>query len=266
MADIFIEAEEQLYQRSESKPGGWRGFRPFIIRDIRQEATDVKSFYLIPEDWEPVAEFESGQYIGVKIEAGLYEHDEIRQYSLSCAPNKIYYRITVKSEAHDSGDGLVSNYLHSAKIGDQLLVQPPSGDFFIKHPENKLVLLTGGVGITPILSMLLKQIICSKDVSDLTFILCARDKFHHILDSKIKRLQKQHGFRYFVSYETESGADHQGFLTDDVLAKWLPDTTADAYFCGPKPFMIAVNRALQDIGFDESQLHYETFGPTIKLD
>ena len=112
LAGIFIDAEEDLYHQSEQKPGGWRGFRSFVIRDIKLEATDVKSVYLFPEDGEPVAGFEPGQYIGIKIEAGSYEHDEIRQYSLSSAPNHEFYRITVKAESHEGGLGLVSNFLH----------------------------------------------------------------------------------------------------------------------------------------------------------
>lgn len=266
LASIFIDTEEELYHQSEQKPGGWRGFRSFVIRDIKPEAMDVKSFYLHPEDGEPVAGFEPGQYIGIKIEAGAYEHDELRQYSLSSAPNHEFYRITVKAESHEGGLGLVSNFLHAAKIGDQVLLQPPAGDFVVKRPEKKLVLLAGGVGITPLFSMLLKRIDDGVDVSDLTFIVCARDPSHHIMAVELKRLSEQRGFNYFVSYEQGPGADYQGFLTEDILSKWLPDRTADAYFCGPKPFMVAMNIALQDIGFDVTQLHYETFGPRIRLD
>ena len=266
LAGIFIQTEEAIYSQNAQKPGGWRGFRPFIIRDIQQEASGVKSVYLQAEDGQPIVSFEPGQYLGIKVRIPGQEYDEIRQYSLSNAPGKDSYRITVKAEGTPpKHEGKVSHLLHNAQPGDRVWVQPPTGDFTVKHPEKELVLIAGGVGITPLLSMLLHRIETREDVSGLVFIHCCRDKAHHVMADELRRLSARHGFQYYVSYETDSGADHHGYLTQEVLSQWLRQPHADVYFCGPKPFMVAVNTQLLDMGFKDSQLHYEVFGPGTRL-
>lgn len=266
LAGIFIQTEEGIYNHNATKPGGWRGFRPFVVREIRDEARDIKSVYLQAEDGQPIASFEPGQYLGIKVRVPGYEYDEIRQYSLSDAPGKDTYRITVKAESTPpSHEGKVSNHLHGAQPGDRVWVQPPTGDFTIKHPDRELVLIAGGVGITPLLSMLLHRIESGADVTELTFIHCCRDEAHHVMRDELRLLSTQHGFRYFVSYESGSSADHQGILDRAVLSRWLTQPDADVYFCGPKPFMAAVNRQLLDMGYTDEQLHYEVFGPSTRL-
>lgn len=266
LAGIFIQTEEGIYAHNARKPGGWRGFRPFVIRDIREEARGIKSVYLQAEDGLPIADFEPGQYVGVKVRVPGHEYDEIRQYSLSDAPGKGHYRITVKAESTPpSHAGKVSHHLHDAKPGDRVWVQPPTGDFTIRNPDNALVLIAGGVGITPLLSMLLDRIETRQDVSDLVFVHCCRDRDHHVMADELRQLSARHGFRYYVSYETGGGADHEGYLNRAVLSQWLGAPAADVYFCGPKPFMTAVNAQLLDLGYAESQLHYEVFGPSTRL-
>ncbi|NDP48151.1 MAG: NO-inducible flavohemoprotein [Sulfuriferula multivorans] len=266
LAGIFIKTEEDIYSDNAMKPGGWRGFRPFVISDIRDEASGIKSVYLQAEDGQPIADFEPGQYLGIKVKVPGHEYDEIRQYSLSNAPGKNHYRITVKAESMPPNhEGKVSNFLHSAQSGDQVWVQPPTGVFTIKHSDRELVLIAGGVGITPLLSMLLHRIETGEDVSDLVFIHCCRDQAHHVMEEELRRLSAQHGFNYYVSYETSSGADHQGYLDQTVLSKWLTQPDADVYFCGPKPFMAAVNTQLLQMGIRDEQLHYEVFGPGTRL-
>jgi nitric oxide dioxygenase len=266
LAGIFIQTEEGIYRDNASKPGGWRGFRPFVIREIREEASGIKSVYLKPEDGQPIAGFEPGQYLGIKVRVPGHEYDEIRQYSLSDAPGKDHYRITVKAEGTPPGQaGKVSHHLHGAEPGDRVWVQPPTGDFTIRNPDNKLVLIAGGVGITPLLSMLLQRIETKEDVSDLVFIHCCRDAAHHVMADELRRLSAESGFGYYVSYETGSGADHQGYLDRTVLSKWLEQPDADVYFCGPKPFMAAVSQQLLDMGYRDSQLHAEVFGPATHL-
>ncbi len=266
LASIFIKTEEDIYSHNENKSGGWRGFRSFIIRDIVDEASGIKSVYLQPEDGQPIAAFEPGQYIGIKVKVPGHEYDEIRQYSLSNAPGKDHYRITIKAESTPPGHvGKVSNHLHGAQRGDQVWLQPPTGDFTVKHPENALALIAGGVGITPLLSMLLQRIESGEDMSNLVFIHCCKDRAHHVMADELRRLSNQHGFKYYVSYEADGGADHQGYLNPSVLSQWLGQPDADAYFCGPQPFMSTVNTTLLGLGFKDTQLHYEVFGPSTRL-
>lgn len=266
LAGIFIQTEEGIYSDNAMKPGGWRGFRPFVIRDIEDEASGIKSVYLQAEDGKPIADFEPGQYLGIKVRVPGHEYDEIRQYSLSNAPGKDHYRITVKAENMLAGhEGKVSNYLHNAQSGDQVWLQPPTGDFTVKHTDRNLVLIAGGVGITPLLSMLLHRIETGEEVSGLVFIHCCRDQAHHVMGGELRRLSAQHGFSYYVSYETGNGADHQGYLDQTVLSQWLTQPDADVYFCGPKPFMAAVQTQLLQMGLRDEQLHHEVFGPGTRL-
>lgn len=266
LAGIFIKTEADIYHHNATQSGGWRGFRPFVISRIVDEARGIKSFYLRAEDGAPIAGFEPGQYLGIKVSVPNHAYDEIRQYSLSNAPGNDYYRITVKAESTSTASpGKVSNHLHNAQPGDRVWAQPPTGDFTVRHPDHELVLIAGGVGITPLLSILLHRIESGDDVSDLVFVHCCKDHAHHVMADELRRLSAQHGFRYHVSYETGSGADHQGYLDTAVLSRWLDKPDADVYFCGPRPFMAAVNTALLALGFSEAQLHYEVFGPRTRL-
>ena len=266
LAGIFIDTEEGIYAANASKPGGWRGFRAFVVREIRDEAQGIKSFHLAPEDGQPIADFEPGQYIGVKVSVPGHEYDEIRQYSLSNAPGQGHYRITVKAEGTPPGHtGKVSHHLHDARPGDRVWVQPPTGDFTVKRPDRRMALIAGGVGLTPLLSMLLSRIDRDADLSDLVFVHCCRDAAHHAMADELRRLAAEHGFGYRVSYEHGDGADHQGYLNRDVLAQWLGQPDADVYFCGPRPFMAALKRQLLDMGYEDDQLHYEVFGPGTRL-
>jgi nitric oxide dioxygenase len=264
LASIFISVEEEIYAENENKLGGWRGFKPFLIDQVVEEAEGVKSFYLLPEDKQMVS-FKAGQYVGVKTKPANDGYDEIRQYSLSNAPGDDFYRITVKAENRNTVPaGVVSNYLHSAKVGDAVWLQPPTGDFVLKDSFRSKVFIAGGVGITPVLSMLLNELRYF-DSEQITFIQCCRDKKHHIMEKELRTLQENYGFKYYVSYESDDGGNHRGYLTKDVLKKWLPEDEADVYFCGPKMFMSEVNRLCQALGYEEDQLHYEVFGPTTKL-
>lgn len=264
LAGIFINTEEGIYAHNASKPGGWRGFRAFVIREIRDEAQGIKSVYLAPEDGQAIADFEPGQYIGVKVRVPGHEYDEIRQYSLSDAPGKDTYRITVKAEG-TAPAGKVSHHLHGAQPGDRVWVQPPTGDFTLKRDDRRLAFIAGGVGITPLLSMLHARVESGADLSDLVFIHCCRDRAHHAMANELRQLASEHGFAYRVAYEQGDGVDHQGYLDRDVLARWLGEPDADVYFCGPKPFMAALNAALGGMGYREEQLHYEVFGPSTRL-
>ncbi len=267
LAEVLIGAEEQIYADNAAKTGGWRGFRAFVIRRIVQEAEGVKSFYLQPQDGGSLAPFEAGQYIGIKVDGLVSEYEEIRQYSLSDSPSKDHYRITVKSEAMNAAHpGTVSNALHASQEGDLVWAQPPVGDFVIEQTDKDLVFIAAGVGITPLLSMLLSQLQVPDRASQITFIQCCRDQHHHLFADTLQALQGLHGFDYKVAYEQGGQADHQGRLTSEVLGSWMSQSDADVYFCGPKPFMGAVHDMLRSLGFAEERLHYELFGPHAPLE
>lgn len=263
LADILIGAEEQQYSATAAAPGGWRGARTFLIERKVEESAEITSFYLRPEDGGPVVAHQPGQYIGLRL---LIDGEEVRRnYSLSAASNGRDYRISVKREP----GGLVSNALHAMQPGDRLELFAPAGDFTLQASERPLVLISGGVGITPTLAMLEDALRTSRPIH---FIHCARNAAVHAFRETVDRLAEQHGqLRRFYCYdEHQDGAaqpDGVGLLDEARLADWLPqDRNLDAYFLGPKPFMAAVRRQLKALGIPEQQARYEFFGPASALD
>lgn len=264
LAQIFIDTEASIYDDNAKKDGGWYGFKPFKISDIVLEASGIKSFYLIPEDGKLV-DFKPGQYVGIKLAQVANGYDAIRQYSLSNAPGDNFYRITVKSESHDpENKGLVSNLLHDYRLGDIVYLQPPTGEFTLRDSDKHRVFIAGGVGITPLLSML-QSSLKSSDKSKITFIQAVKNKKHHLMNDWFSQLIQTHGLDYYCSYDDEAGADHQGYLNADVLARWIPSSDVEVYCCGPSAFMSAVKKHCDSIGIPQSQFYHESFGPTLLL-
>ena len=135
----------------------------------------------------------------------------------------------------------------------------------------KHVLIAGGVGVTPIISILYDALKIGVKGDDVIFIQCARDQENIILKSELSELAQKENIHYKTSLEAGEGADHLGYLNESVVQKWLgesgfsADGHTDVYFCGPKPFMSAVNALFKDLGFAEEQIHHETFGPSLAL-
>jgi nitric oxide dioxygenase len=265
LADIFINHEEGLYASNANKTGGWRDYRRFVIDKIVTETPLIKSFYLRPADDEGLALFKPGQYIGVKLDVPGHDYEETRQYSLSDKPGLAHYRISVKAEPGNP-KGLISNYLHEQMAtGDELLLSAPCGDFTLPaSTERSTVLISGGVGITPLMSMLKEQL-QQQDPRNITWVHCAQDDANHCFLEETKALQQQYGFNAYSAYLDSSTGDHQGFLDQNTLDKFLPNSEAEYYFCGPLPFMSALRLLLLARGIPEAQLHYEVFGPTLSL-
>lgn len=261
LADILIGAEAALYDEKAAAPGGWRGAREFTLVDKREESTEVTSFYFRPVDQGAILGVAPGQYIGLKL---MIDGQEVRRnYSLSALPSAGCYRISVKREA----GGVVSNYLHDRlQVGDTLELFPPAGDFTLTDSDKPLVLISGGVGITPTLTMLEAALATQRPIH---FIHCARNADVHAFRGWIDDLAAQHPQlqRFYCYSEQDASADHSGLLSEEVLARWLPvNRDVDAYFLGPKGFMSAVKRQLKALGVPEAQSHYEFFGPAAALE
>lgn len=161
LADALMGVESELYEGSAAKLGGWTGWRTFVVREKRPESSVITSFVLEPTDGGPVANFEPGQYIGVAVDVPALGLQQIRQYSLSDMPNGRSYRIAVKREGdgpHPSG--FVSCLLHDhVNVGDEVRLAAPYGNFHIDvNARTPIVLISGGVGLTPMVSMLKKAI------------------------------------------------------------------------------------------------------------
>ncbi|MBT2311699.1 NO-inducible flavohemoprotein [Pseudomonas fluorescens] len=264
LADILIGAETGMYEQKASAPGGWRGEREFILAARVQESSEITSFYFEPADKGAILVAEPGQYIGMKL---MLEGEEVRRnYSLSALADNGQYRISVKREP----GGRVSNYLHhDFPIGSSIQLFPPSGDFFLTQSDKPLVLISGGVGITPTLAMLQAALQTERPVH---FIHCARNGGAHAFRAWIDDQAQRHPqLKRFYCYDEDDGvspaADKVGLLSQEQLAQWLPQQRdLDAYFLGPKGFMAAVKRHLKALGVPDGQSRYEFFGPAAALE
>lgn len=275
IADVFISVEAELYDKTENQQGGWKGFRNFIVDRKVVESEVITSFYLKPEDNKGIADFSPGQYISIKLEIEGEQFTHIRQYSLSDAPGKDYYRISVKREAGTATpDGMVSNYLHNGvNQGDILKVSAPAGDFVLDtKKDTPVVLLSGGVGLTPMMSML-KTLVEIQPKRKVTFIHAAANGNVHALRDEVEEVSHLDNVNSFFFYDSPTAEDRkknrfdvEGYVTRDWLKEKITDKDADFYFCGPVPFMKAINRSLKEIGVSKERVHFEFFGPMGNLE
>ncbi|KFN03638.1 NO-inducible flavohemoprotein [Bacillus clarus] len=275
IADAFISIEAGMYEEAAEKEGGWKDFRNFVVVKKEEESDVITSFYLKPEDGEKLSSFIPGQYVTVQlnIEDETYTHN--RQYSLSDAPGKEYYRISVKREKGvNTSDGKVSNYLHDhVEEGDILLVSAPAGDFVLNmNGALPVVLISGGVGITPMMSML-NTLIEQKSKRNVYFVHAALNSNVHAMKEHVETVEKQNEqVKAYTCYSSPTeqdvvtkNFDKEGFVEEEWLQSILPTTEAEFYFCGPVPFMKHVYTILTHLGVKQENIHYEFFGPAASL-
>lgn len=275
IADAFISVEAEMYDAAANQRGGWDGFRPFIVEKKVEESEVITSFYLKPVDRKAIASFKPGQYISIKLEIEGEEFTHIRQYSLSDAPGKDYYRISVKKEAGmETPDGKVSNYLHNTvEEGEVLQISAPAGDFFLDtEKDTPVVLLSGGVGLTPMVSML-NTVAELQPEKEVTFIHAAQNGKVHALKDEVAATAAKAKVNSVVFYDQPTDEDRknnsfdvEGYITKEWLKENVDLAQADFYFCGPVSFMKAINAALKDLGVTEDRIHFEFFGPMANLE
>jgi nitric oxide dioxygenase len=267
IADAFISIEAEMYDETANQLGGWDGFRYFTVDKKIVESDVITSFYLKPSNGEPIADFQAGQYISIKLEIYGEEFTHIRQYSLSDAPGKDYYRISVKREAGTNNpDGKVSNYIHDeVQEGARLLISAPAGDFVLDTDKlTPVVLMSGGVGVTPMISML-NTVIEKQPERDVTFIHAAQNGNVHAYRNHVANAaEKYDNVKSYVFYDAPKADDVydvKGYVTADWLRDNVSAIDADFYFCGPFQFMKSVNNSLRELGVDADRIHFEFFGP-----
>lgn len=257
LADVLGGAERAIYEAQLAAAGGWNGARRFVVRRKTVESEEISSFVLAPQDGGAVMAHAPGQYIGLRVTVDGAE--QRRQFSLSAAANGENYRISVKREA----GGKVSNFLHGqVQEGDVIELFPPAGAFTLNDSARPLVLISGGVGITPTLAMLDAALATGRPIH---FIHAARNGRVHAFRDHIDALERKHPQlqRFYCYAEDGATAAHaSGYLDTALLAGWLPASRdVDAYYLGPLPFMQAVKRSLGELGVPVSQSHHEFFGP-----
>jgi nitric oxide dioxygenase len=275
LADILIAQEKKMAETAAALSGGWHGFQPFRVERKVRESDFMTSFYFVPTDGRRLPAFLPGQYLSIKVQPKGYPFEQIRQYSLSSVSNGHSYRISVQREVAPAGradvpDGLVSNYLHaSVREGDLLPVHMPGGDFTLREGDSPVVLLSGGAGITAMLTMLEHLAGPEGGSREVLFIHAARGRERHAFQKEMRSLGKQRpGIRVIVLYEQPGHEDKLGTHYDAVgrvnaetLRSHLLERQADFYFCGPPGFMAAMEDALEELHVPAERRHSEVFGP-----
>lgn len=277
IADAFIGVEKEMYRQAEEQEGGWEGFRAFRVERKVKESEVITSFYLVSADGGKIASFEPGQYISLKLEIPGEKNTHIRQYSLSDAPGKPYYRISVKREDEWARKpaGKASTYLHrGVEQGDTLLLSAPAGDFTLdREDERPVVLMSGGVGLTPMVSML-NTLAETDPKRRVIFIHAARNGNVHALKRQVEELaESRPNVSVYWCYneptqrDRETKAyDKEGYIDLPWLEQAVPSKDASFYFCGPVPFMQMMYGMLKDWGVQLADIHYEFFGPAGSLE
>lgn len=263
LADSMIETEKGIYTQLAQEKGGWTGWREFTIVKKVSETTTVSSIYLAPTDKLALPDYLPGQYISVRVQVPSLGYKQPRQYSLSTAPNRQFFRITVKEENLSQEPGYVSSVLHQQmQIGDRIEVSAPIGDFIIQDATKDNVLISAGIGITPMIAMLegLTQTLTSSSPSAINFIHVTQDAAHYALSAEVNRLTEQHSCIKTLIHSSQVPATQRGgrFTLESVPPSLLPEN-ADFYLCGPTEFIQSVYNGLLQRGISPSRIHYEVF-------
>jgi nitric oxide dioxygenase len=237
------------------------------VTEVKTESVNVLSIRFVPADGKPVPAFRPGQYVSVAVDLPGGRH-QLRQYSLSDAPNGESLRISVKREdgEDDTPAGEVSNWLHAnVQVGATLQVSHPFGEF---TPETEnghpLVLLSAGVGITPMVSAL-KRVASVNPQRRVIFAHAARDAGHHALRAEVDAIKAVMPHLSVVTFhEDAQGAAGviEGRMDVAKLPAW-PLEQANVYLCGPHKFMQVQWLGLLNAGVPAQRLHREVFGPEL---
>jgi ferredoxin-NADP reductase/MOSC domain-containing protein YiiM len=247
----------------------WPGFRPLEVTAVKDESSHVRSVMLADPDGESLPAWLPGQSVTVRVQTEPGAAVLIRNYSLSNDPRSGGYRIGVKRET----PGAVSNYLHAhLAVGDRLEVAAPRGTFFLDDGDGPLILLSAGVGVTPVMSML-TSLAETGSPRRVWWLHGARDGAEHPFRDEARQLLNRlpHN-RSRIFYSRPGAADRHGVDYDEagrVSAASLRGldlpTDADAFLCGPQPFTDEVTEALVACGIERGHIHTERFGAHLAI-
>ncbi|MFD7455885.1 MULTISPECIES: globin domain-containing protein [unclassified Streptomyces] len=263
MAGALIALEARIYQGAGVEPGDiWR---PWTVVERREETADVVSFLLRPADGEPAPPARAGQYVSVRatMPDGVRQ---LRQYSLSADPGGQLRRITVKRVAGGEGapDGEVSNLLHgTVRVGDELTLSAPFGDVVLDETGTPLVLVSAGIGCTPLVGML-ARLAATGSERPVQVLHADRSPDEHALRAETRLLADRLPHAQTVFWYERPGAaepDARTGLMD--LSEVTVPADATVYLCGPLPFMRAVRSQLLEQGVAPQRIRYEVFGPDL---
>ena len=248
-----------------SPPPAWPGFRELTVTAITPESDSTFSIRLEDGTGAPLPAARPGQYLTLRVHPDNQDRAVMRNYSLSGLPGAGYYRVTVKVEP----GGVASGYLHGhLAVGDQLDVGAPRGTFILDETDAPVLLISAGIGATPVLAML-QALAQERSDREVWWLFGAQDGREHPFAAETRALlaslpnARAHVYYSHPGPDDVEGRDFHaaGRLTPAVLAELTPPSDAQAYLCGPTAFMADVSAGLGALGFEPSRIHTEVFGP-----
>ncbi len=248
-----------------SPPPAWPGFRPLRVTAIVRESDSVISISIADPDGASLPPARPGQYLTLRVRPDERQRSLLRNYSLAGSEAAGDYRIGVKRESH----GAASGYLHSRlSVGEELDVAAPRGTFILDQTQAPVLLGSAGVGATPVLAML-RALAREHSDREIWWLHGARNGRGHAFAAEAQTLLASlPNARNHVYYSRPGpddvegrGFDGAGRLTGSVIAALEPPLDAQAYLCGPVPFMDEISAALASLGIETSHIHTEPFGP-----
>ncbi|MFT5218979.1 MAG: ferredoxin-NADP reductase [Gammaproteobacteria bacterium] len=253
---------------AEAKREAWR---PFKLTRIEKESSVICSFYFEPADGDGLLLFQAGQFLTIRITPPGGKDAVVRTYTISSAPGESYYRISVKRE----NEGQISQALHdSLNLGDIIEVKAPKGEFFIDASEKRpAVLLGGGVGITPMISMasqVIQEGLRTRNLRPLTILHASKTINERAFTKDFQAIEKQSqgAIRYYSYISKPEKSDKpdinfngSGHITADILRQVLALDDYDFYLCGPPAFMQALYDGIRSLGVRDARIFAEAFGP-----
>jgi ferredoxin-NADP reductase/MOSC domain-containing protein YiiM/ferredoxin len=248
-----------------SPPPAWPGFRQLTVTAITRESDSAISIRLEDPTGDALPPARPGQYLTLRVQPDKRQPAVLRNYSLSGSPGAGYYRVTVKRER----GGAASGYLHTRlAVGDQLHIAAPRGTFILDRTHAPVLLISAGIGATPVLAML-QALAQERSDREIWWLHGARNGREHPFAAEARTLLASlPNVQAHVYYSRPGPNDLQGRdfdsagrLTPSRLAELKPPSEAEAYICGPTAFMVDISAGLGALGLDASRIHAEPFGP-----
>lgn len=245
---------------ADTPPIAWSGRRSFTCVARTRESPDVVSFILQPRDDAPVGDAAPGQYVTVSLPHDDHPMQRRRSYSISSVPNARSLRISVRRVGNDGVSALLHDRL---VVGDEVLVGSPAGQFVLDSaPLRPVVLVSAGVGITPLLPMA-EHLALEEPGREVWFIHAARNAKHHLFEAEVQRLAEANPrIRLLTAYSRPEAGDvchYEGRLDAAALARHVPVAEADFYICGPAAFMSSLSQGLIELGAAPESIRIEAF-------
>jgi ferredoxin-NADP reductase/MOSC domain-containing protein YiiM/ferredoxin len=248
-----------------SPPPAWPGFRPLSVTAITHESDSVISIRLEDPDDAPLPAARPGQYLTLRVRPDEQQRSLLRNYSLSGPPGAEYYQVSVKREPRGAASGYLATRL---SVGDQLDIAAPRGTFILDRTDAPVLLVSAGIGATPVLAML-QELAQEHSGRKIWWLHGARNGGEHSFAAEVRALLASlPNTRSYVYYSRPGPNDVKGHdfdstgrLTGTVLAGLEPPRDAQAYLCGPTPFMDDISAGLSSLGIEAAHIHTEPFGP-----